>query len=427
MKFEIISSIYQKYFSISRGGAKDVFDAGFGIVLNQAILLAISPVLSRIYTPTDFGIFAVFFAFVSILSIAITGRYELAILVPSKHKQANQIVMAALSICLLITLLTGFLLTYFNRQLFEWLNIAQISGLVPLISASLLLAGCISILNYWLIRQKCFRPISIGRIVQGLVLAVTSIGLGLAGYGAQGMIGGYIAGQLIRLSHMGYTALNLSDCLKLFVPGTATLVQLKKYREFPIYNTPAALLNAAKIQIPTFMMSANYTTTQVGHYDMTNRALGTPSSFVGLAIGDVFHQRLATRRHQGQSLYPLTIKLALYLLVIGIFPVAIVVMFGPTIFEIAFGGQWRQTGEFVQILAPAFLVRFIASPLGRVYIINDRVKLNSLWQVTSFVTMALTVYAAAGLNIHSFLIFVSLHEIVSYTVYLLGAIYASNR
>ena len=58
-----------------------------GTAIAQAIPIAISPVLTRIYSPDDFGVFALYLSITSIIAIVATGRYELAITLPAKNEE----------------------------------------------------------------------------------------------------------------------------------------------------------------------------------------------------------------------------------------------------------------------------------------------------------------------------------------------------
>ena len=78
--------------------SKNVITLITGTALAQAVPIAITPILTRLYTPEDFGVFAVYMALSSILVVLVTGRYELAIVVPQKDEDAINIV--ALSVVL---------------------------------------------------------------------------------------------------------------------------------------------------------------------------------------------------------------------------------------------------------------------------------------------------------------------------------------
>ena len=62
-----------------------------GTTIAQAIPIAISPILTRLYTPKDFGVLALFVAITSIFGSIANGRYELAIMLPKKDEDAVNI------------------------------------------------------------------------------------------------------------------------------------------------------------------------------------------------------------------------------------------------------------------------------------------------------------------------------------------------
>ena len=79
-----------------------------GTTIAQAIPIAISPILTRIYTPEDFGVFALYMAIAAIISVVSTGRYEMAIMLPKRNEDVNAIVK------LLLILLSSISIFFFS-------------------------------------------------------------------------------------------------------------------------------------------------------------------------------------------------------------------------------------------------------------------------------------------------------------------------
>jgi len=107
-----------------------------GTTIAQAIPIAISPILTRIYTPEDFGIFAIFLAITLIIGSIANGRYELAIMIPKKDEDAINIFalgfIITTSISLLLLVLVLIFQTYFifllkNEEIGVWLYFVPIS------------------------------------------------------------------------------------------------------------------------------------------------------------------------------------------------------------------------------------------------------------------------------------------------------------
>ena len=76
--------------------AKNVLTLLTGSTIAQAIPIAVSPILTRLYTPEDFGILALFLAIVSFIAIVFTGQYESAIILPEKYEDVINIFFLSL-------------------------------------------------------------------------------------------------------------------------------------------------------------------------------------------------------------------------------------------------------------------------------------------------------------------------------------------
>ena len=112
-----------------------------GTTISLAIPIAISPVLTRIYTPQDFGVFALYMAITTIIAVLVTGRYELAIMLPKKDENAVDILILSLIISLVVSLISFLIIFFFNPQITKILGSQEISRWLYLVPCSILLIG----------------------------------------------------------------------------------------------------------------------------------------------------------------------------------------------------------------------------------------------------------------------------------------------
>ena len=70
---------------------KDVLTLVSGTVFGQIIIFLFTPIITRIYSPEYFGVYAIYIGFSSILAIFTTGRYEFAIILPKSYKKSENI------------------------------------------------------------------------------------------------------------------------------------------------------------------------------------------------------------------------------------------------------------------------------------------------------------------------------------------------
>ena len=94
--------------------SRNVLTLMTGTTIAQAIPIAISPILTRIYTPEDFGLFAIFIAITSIFGSMANGRYELAIMLPTKDEDAINIFALGFIISTFISLVLLLLVVLFH-------------------------------------------------------------------------------------------------------------------------------------------------------------------------------------------------------------------------------------------------------------------------------------------------------------------------
>lgn len=133
---------------------RNAFTLMLGTALSQAIPIAIIPILTRIFTPEDFGLLALYGACVAILSVFIAGRYEIAIMLPKSNEDAKILLQASIIITFLIATILFIPILFFNKQIANLLGNKNIAPWLYLLPLSALLTGTYQSLTYWNNRQK---------------------------------------------------------------------------------------------------------------------------------------------------------------------------------------------------------------------------------------------------------------------------------
>ncbi|HHD79092.1 MAG TPA: translocase, partial [Epsilonproteobacteria bacterium] len=137
-----------------------------GTSIAQAIPLAISPILTRIYTPEDFGIFALYMSVASMIAVTATGRYELAIMLPKKDDDAMNIVALSIVISFFVSFITLLIVFSFNAQITHLLGNPEISFWLYFIPITVLLTGIYQSFNYWINRKKEYGRLATNKVIQ---------------------------------------------------------------------------------------------------------------------------------------------------------------------------------------------------------------------------------------------------------------------
>ena len=121
-----------------------------GTAIAQAIPIAVSPILTRLYSPSDFGVFAVYMAVTAVLSVIATGRYEQVVMLPQKDEDAANVVVLSLIVSTFFSLIFLVIVATWNSSITALLGNPEISGWLYLIPLSVLSMGVYNKFTYWL-------------------------------------------------------------------------------------------------------------------------------------------------------------------------------------------------------------------------------------------------------------------------------------
>lgn len=356
-----------------------------GTSIAQAIPIAISPILTRLYSPEEFGVFAIYMAFASIISVLVTGRYELAILLPKKDSDAINIVALSIGLNCIISSALLFIIIIFNSPITQLLGTPEISNWLYFVPATTFFSGTYQSLNYWSNRKGHYKRMAVSRMLQNGGSSTGQLGGGYLGIGATGLVGGQLTGQVLSTAILARLIHQEDIVLIRKVKKNKTFALAKKYSSFPKYLIAAHGLNTGSSQIPVILLSIFFNSATSGFYTLTQRVFGAPMSLVAGAIGDVFRQEAShAYAYTGncKAIYEKSFK---RLLAISILPFSIFFFIAPQIFSWIFGDAWKISGEYAQILTPMFFLRFLTSPLSAMFMIAEKQKLDLFWQIVLFI------------------------------------------
>lgn len=364
--------------------ARNVLTLMTGTSLAQAIPIAISPILTRLYTPEEFGRFALYMAVALIASVLVTGRYELAILLPRQDRDALHIAALAIALSIAISAVLLLVVLFFAQPIAVLLGDAALAPWLYWVPASTLLLGLYQSLNYWSNRKAQYKRLAISRTVQSGSAALAQLGSGYAGSGAVGLVGGQITGQVLATSVLARLIWREDHGLIRTLLPLRSVALAKKYINFPKYLIVAHGFNTASGQMPVLLLSALFNTTAAGFFTLTQRVMAAPMALVAGALGDVFRQEASQAyMHQGQckAIYQKTFK---RLLLLSAVPFTIFFFVAPALFALMFGEQWRVAGEYAKILTPMAFFQFVTSPVSQVAVIAGKQKIDLIWQIVLF-------------------------------------------
>jgi len=345
-----------------------------GTTIAQAIPIGISPILTRIYTPEDFGVVGLFGSISLLLGSMANAQYESAITLPDNDEDAYEIASMSLVLALLFSMFLFIIVLFFHDSIVTLLGTEKIANWLYFIPLVVFLTGLFNVLNYLNLREKNFKELSTVKVYRSLATGFIQISMGLIKDGAFGLISGQIISNFMGNIYL----LKKTIWSKYNFFSKKNIIMAKKYKKFPIYYLPNNLIFNLSNTITIVLISSLFGAISLGFYTMANRILGLPGSIIGNSISQVYLQKASEDKNREDSILPIFLETLKKLVVISL-PLFILFFFTlEDIFSIIFGSEWRIAGYYAEILTPLFFIKFIRAGLNTTIIVLEKQKIG-LW------------------------------------------------
>ncbi len=365
---------------------QNVLVLGGGTAVAQAIVVITSPILSRLYTPADFGVLTVFVSIVSILAVVAALRYELAIPLAEDEDVAINLLALAISFVMVSSVVTGLLTLILREQIPVWTNTPAFRPHLWVLPVGLACVGTYQVLSYWAVRQKAFGRLARTRLSQSVATVLTQLTLGIAKLGPLGLLPGYIVGHVAASWTLGAEVARHRRQNLARVNWQSMASAARRYRRFPLLSTGSGLLNSIGLQFPPLLLAAFFDTQVVGWFALGRRVVSLPMILIGQSVAQVYLGEASKMVHKdATALYRLFLRTAGRLAVVGGVPIALLGLVAPPLFAFVFGEPWREAGRYVQVLAPMSAGQFVVTPLSNTLNVLERQDLQLAWDASRLV------------------------------------------
>lgn len=366
MSLQKIKQYLRKYLPSNRF-ARNASILLSGTASSQFLLIAASPLIARLYDPSDFGHLAIYSSLLSIVSIVASLRYQVAIPLPEDNDDAVNLAALSIFLALFTGGITAFLVFGFGNRLTETFNFPEFSKHLWLVPIGVTLAGVYSVFNYYAIRQKNFQCLARTRLFQ--TIGIMCVQLAGFKFGVVALLVGHLVGQTAGTRTLVKSAIAGGDLENISLRGVKRVAI--RYRRFPLFSTLEGLGTSIGTHLPPILFASMFGATVAGAYSLTNRVLQVPMLVIGYTIGQVFLAEAAEASRNG-SLNNLISSLHSILARIGMAPSLLLILFGPEIFVFTFGENWLLAGEFSRWMAPWIYLYFVSSPLSTLFAVIEK-------------------------------------------------------
>ena len=386
---------------------KNILILTSGSVIGQIVVVGCSPLLTRIYSPAEIGIYSYILAMISTFTSIINGRYDMGIVSEKNQQRSFALVKLSFIVGTIFSIIVSFIFSIyflsFKKEYSEYSFVLLFFFLIMMSN------NLINILNSWNNRLREYKVLSNVNVIRSSVQNVGAVLLGFLKIGLFGLILPYTIGQYMGVSRQSKTMKPYFKSIKSVDKKTVKQVMVD-YKRFPIFSAPAMLANSFSYSSITIFMEYLFNLTTVGFYSLSTTILGLPLSLVSGNISKVFF-REATSEYQETNKYSSALKKTLVLLFSLSIPMGLIMYFvAPWACSFFLGNKWVVAGEYIKILVPYYMVRFVGTSVSNGFIISQKQDKELLIQillvVTSVVAMVITKLLNAPVEVFLFLIMI---------------------
>lgn len=356
-----------------------------GAVLGQVIIVIASPILTRLFSPDDFGVLGVYVALLSIFSVIASLRYQLAIPLPKQEEEAANLLALSIGIALFISIIVVFVVWLAKNQIVDWIKAPALRPYLWLLPLGVATVGTYQALNYWAVRKQAFGRIARTKISQASCSVLIEIGFGILKFGPIGLLVGNIAGQAAGTTTLASLAWRSDrEALKaISLKGMSRMAI--RFRRFPFFSSWSGIFNILSTQIPILMLSSYFGPIITGLYALSCRVLALPMNFVGQAASQVFFPTVVDANRRG-SIAIITKLFFVRLVQVAVPSFLIIGFSAPALFAVVFGQQWRGAGTYAQWLTPWLFLVFVSSPLSILPTVLERQRREALFNLVLLIS-----------------------------------------
>lgn len=346
-----------------------------GTALGQVVVLAATPILSRLYAPEDAASYTLLLGVSAVIAAFATLKLDLAIPIAQSIEESRRLFWMAVTSAVLILAIVGLGVGavswsgLWTSPRFDWVDYCAIA-LFVLLLCSFTAASQLAI------RTRAYGLLGRIPVLQMLGTVVAQIGLGLVGFSRGLFIGGMVGRSLGMAKLVRAGGVRMSQ----YPDRPEATRLLKRYWRFPAVFAPASVVEVLGGNIAAIMLPALYGFGPAGLYAMAIRVTAVPSAVVSQSAGQVFLGEFARTRTREAALRVFT-RWSIMLCVLGTIVAGGVWLTSPILLPPVLGPDWDGTVVLAQYAGVMAGAAIIGSPLQHVWTVRQRGDLQFGWNI----------------------------------------------
>lgn len=359
-----------------------------GTALSQTIIVALTPLLTRLYTPEDFGVLSVYTSLVFTVAIITSLHYEVAIPLPKDEKEGLNLLGLSLLILLGNVFLSILIIAIFKQSIVDLFNTVGLNKIINFLPYSILGFGLFKIFQHWLLRKEDYSNITKGQVRMNLSQAFSQTSLGFIPKLLGGLIVGEVIGRIVGGVGMGVTSWKDIKHKKHFITWQNMRKIAVRYQRFPLVASWSSLMGGLTQHLPALFVAFALGAKAAGWYLIANRILALPDALLGYSVKQVYLAKSAKVMHESftqfTALFWNTVK---KMSLISFLIYLLIAVLAPIVFPFVFGPGWGEAGTFVQSMSILFFCQVIVGPISSIFTLLEEQYMGALSEFLRLVVL----------------------------------------
>ncbi|CAH0309294.1 hypothetical protein SRABI80_04490 [Peribacillus frigoritolerans] len=397
---------------------KNIIALSSGTLIAQLIVISITPIITRIYSPEQLGAYYVVLSIVTMFSAVVNGRYDMSIVTAENDKEAESVAVASLIFGFISTIVIGiglFLFIQVNNTVFK-----GVENLVYMSLPILFINGITNVLTSYNNRYRHYKIMASVTVLRSTIKALGQVSLGVLKLGSVGLLLSQLLSSLIGVRKQATYVPKIFDIFRR-IKIMDIYNTFKKYRKQPLLSAPAFLMNSLSFSLMTLFINGLYSIEEAGYYSLSYSMLVLPITLISMNVGRVYFSQASEAWRLEGNFKRLYKKTAVGLLMLSIPIFMLLMIFAEKLFEFVFGTGWDRAGLFVAILSPMFAIRLVASCLTLSFVVANKQKIELALQAIFLVETIIIYYLVKimNLSIEQFLLIYSGVFLITYSIWII--------
>jgi O-antigen/teichoic acid export membrane protein len=393
--------------------------------VSQAIPVLVSPFLSRLFKPEEFGVMALVLTVAAALSVLATGRLELAVVMPDTDKEAAKVMRLGIEFSFWVSIVFGVIFIVAQNNALFFIKVPPpFKPYYIWLGPAIFIYAVYQLISYWLLRKNAYWASAINKISQTSSTTAINVIVGLFKFNA-GLIFSELVGRLLGSVIGFYHSIKSGFNWPRFQKAERSEL-MKRYRKFIYFASFPAFLDSLSLNLPVLFLTTWYSVETTGYFQLSRMVLTIPIALISAAFSQVLLRKTIELKSEQKPLARWYLRIALVLTVCFLPFFMILTTSGVELFQLIFGEEWGKSGLFAAILAGSYYMRFVIAPLSSVFPALEKVKISGGWQIFYSLLIGSLVFLK-GLDVKHFLYVLLIAEIIAYSVYLILIIQTIRR